>query len=165
MSFPKYETTWVNPEDYRGYTEFVDILDSCKFYSNGKNGKFELRLVITRLKDDDGENNVFNLGFGVWDEERKIVDDKIETRNDDMKRILATVADKAIEFLKQEPAAALYAEGSTTARTRLYQREIAKILEAVPSELVIHGLIRRDDIGFVKFQVGINFDAFLLSLK
>ena len=164
MSIPKYTTTWVDPDEYHGYNEFVDILDSCKFYSKGKNGEFELRLLITRLKHDP-EGDIFNLGFGVWDASRQIVNDTIETRNDDMQQILATVADKALEFLNKFPNAALYAEGSTSTRTRLYQREIAKIMDEIPVELRIHGLIRTDDIGFVEFEKGINFDAFLLSAK
>lgn len=164
MSLQKYQTTRVNPEEYTGYFTFVDILDSCKFYSIGKNGEFELRLLITGLKGDTDEN-VFNLVFGVWDRQQKIVDDTIETRNNDMQQILATVADKAVEFLRKYPLAALYAEGSTVVRTRLYQREIAKIIDDIPIELRIDGLIRKDDVGFIPFRKGINYDAFLLSIK
>ncbi|WP_409017702.1 DUF6934 family protein [Dyadobacter sp. CY323] len=79
------------------------ILYSYKFYSIGRAGNFELRIVISRL--------------------------------------------------------------STAVRTRLYQREIAKIIDLVPRELKIEGLIRADDIGFMDFKKGINFDAFLLSAK
>jgi hypothetical protein len=77
MNVSTYDTAWVSQTDYHGYLEFVDIFDSCKFYSKGKNGKFELRIMITRLKHDR-EGNLFNLGFGVWDEARQIIDDSIQ---------------------------------------------------------------------------------------
>ena len=52
-----------------------------------------------------------------------------------------------------------------TSSFALYQREIAKIIHLVPEELKIEGLIRANDIGFIDFKKGINFDAFLLSAK
>lgn len=164
MSVAKYESTCVDPQEYTEYLKFVDIFDSRRFYSHGKNGTFELRTIITRLKSA-WDTDVFNLSFGVWDKSRRIIDDKIRTRNDDMLEILATVADSALAFLHKHPGTALYAEGSTLARTRLYQREIAKILDSIPSELCINGLITRDEVGFVEFRPNINYDAFLLSAK
>jgi hypothetical protein len=164
MNVSTYDTVRVSQADYYGYLEFVDIFDPCKFYSRGKNGKFEIRIMITRLKHDR-EGNLFNLGFGVWDKARQIVDDRIQTKNDDMPQILATVAGIALNFLKKYPSAELYAEGSTFARTRLYQREICKIIDDMPTGLCILGLIKKDDIGFVEFRKGINFDGFLLLAK
>lgn len=164
MSIPKYTTTWVDPDEYRSYREYLDILDSCKFYSKGKNGEFELRLLITRFKHDPNED-IFDLGFGVWDESRQLVHDSIETGNSDIGQILATVADKVLEFLNRFPGKGLYAEGSNSIRTRLYQREINKMIDELPAELSLHGLIWKDDAGFVEFEKGINFDGFLLTIN
>ena len=66
MNIPQYKTTRVNLSEYEKYLHFVEVIDSYKFYSDGKNGRFELRILFTRLKMDSHMNN-FNLGFGVWD--------------------------------------------------------------------------------------------------
>jgi len=71
----------------------------------------------------------------------------------------------ALDFLRKYPFAYLYAEGSTFARTRLYQREISKVLNELPDDLQLHGLVRANDVGFGKFFGGINFDGFLLFLN
>jgi hypothetical protein len=162
MKVPQYKIHSVGLEEYRDYLNYVDILDSCKFYSIGKSGNFELRMLITRAKGDSGFKDL-NLGFGVWNEETRDIDDGIETKNGDMQQILATVANRALEFLSRYPEAEIFAKGSTASRTRLYQMEIAKIINEVPEGLRIEGLISQ--IGFVDFRKGINFDAFLLSAK
>ncbi|MCE6989692.1 DUF6934 family protein [Dyadobacter sp. CY323] len=127
-----------------------------------KGGRFELRTFITRVRQDFRQE-LFNIGFGVWDQTQQMVDDKIQTRNEDMPIILGTIAAIALDFLRRHPFAYLYAEGSTLVRTRLYQREISKVFDELPRELELHGLIKKDDVGFVKFHGGTNFDGFLLS--
>ena len=164
MKVPQYKIHSVGLEEYKDYLNYVDILDSCKFYSSGKSGDFELRMLITREKGSL-EVKDLNLGFGVWNNDTKDIDDEIETKNGDMQQILATVANRALEFLSRYPEAEIFAKGSTASRTRLYQMEIAKIIDEVPDGLRIEGLVSNDDIGFVNFQKGINFDAFLLSAK
>lgn len=162
MTVPQYKIHSVGLEEYKDYLNYVDILDSCKFYSSGKSGDFELRMLITRKKGSLDIKGL-NLGFGVWNEETRDIDDGIETKNGDMQQILATVAKRALEFLSRYPEAEIFAKGSTASRTRLYQMEIAKIINEVPDGLRIEGLISK--IGFVDFRKGINFDAFLLSAK
>ncbi|TDE08660.1 DUF6934 family protein [Dyadobacter psychrotolerans] len=164
MTVPQYKIHSVGLEEYKYYLNYVDVLDSCKFYSSGKSGDFELRMLITREKGGLSIKDL-NLGFGVWNEETKDIDDGIETKNGDMQQILATVANRALEFLARYPEAEIFAKGSTASRTRLYQMEIAKIIDEVPEGLRIEGLISQGSIGFVDFRKGINFDAFLLSAK
>lgn len=164
MKVPQYKIHSVGLEEYKDYLNYVDILDSCKFYSSGKSGDFELRMLITREKGSLDVKDL-NLGFGVWNNDTKDIDDEIETKNGDMQQILATVANRALEFLSRYPEAEIFAKGSTASRTRLYQMEIAKIIDEVPDGLRIEGLVSNDDIGFINFQKGINFDAFLLSAK
>jgi hypothetical protein len=164
MSVSIYDTEMVSAEDYNDSMSGIDILDSRRFFSEGPNGRFELRTFITRVKHDPRQE-LFNVGFGVWDQEEQNINDKFTTRNADMHRILSTIAIIALDFLRRNPFAYLYAEGSTAARTRLYQLEISKILDEMPDDLQLYGLIKEDDIGFVKFSRGINFDGFLLSLS
>ncbi|WAC14793.1 DUF6934 family protein [Dyadobacter pollutisoli] len=164
MSVSTYDTEKINTEDYIDTVPGIDIMDSRRFFSEGRNGRFELRAFITRIRHDS-RRELFNIGFGVWDQTRQAVDDKIQTRNDDMRLILGTITVIVLEFLQNYPFAYVYAEGSTLARTRLYQREISKILDELPGDLLLYGLISAEDIGFIKFRRGINFEGFLLSLS
>ena len=163
MSLPKYRIELLKTSEYEEYLTLLDVAYACKFHSLGKNGDFQLRIFITRPKGNN--ENYFNLGFGVWNPEKRRVDDTIELKNGDFERILATIAQVALDFLEANPSATLYAEGSTKARTRLYQREITKHLNLIPDGLQVYGLIKENEIGFIEFRSGINFDAFLLSMK
>ncbi|PSL31278.1 DUF6934 family protein [Dyadobacter jiangsuensis] len=163
MTLPKYQTQQLKTSDYEAYLPFLDVAYACKFFSAGRSGNFQLRVFITRPKDYPG--TYYNLGFGVWDSDKHIIDDVAELRNGDFQHILATIANVSLDFLKTNPSASLYAEGSTPARTRLYQREIARHHHLIPENLQIYGLIRDNEVGFIEFRPGINFDAFLLSVK
>lgn len=163
MTLPKYQTELLKASEYEEYLAFLDFAHACKFRSSGKNGDFQLRIFITRPKDYT--ENYFNLGFGVWNPERQAVDDVIELKNGDLQRILATIANVALDYLKTNPSVSLYAEGSTPSRTRLYQREIARHYDLIPPDLRVYGLVKERDIGFIDFQTGINFDAFLFTMK
>lgn len=163
MTLPKYQIQQLGTSDYEAYLTFLDVAYACRFFSSGKNGDFQLRVFITRPKDYT--DVYYNLGFGVWDSEKHTVDDVVELRNGDFQHILVTIASISLDFLEANPTASLYAEGSTPARTRLYQREITRHRHLIPENLQIYGLIRDKDVGFIEFQPGINFDAFLLSLK
>ncbi|QRR02062.1 DUF6934 family protein [Dyadobacter sandarakinus] len=159
MTLHKYPVTIVDPREYPEHFNLIDVLGAWKFCSEGRNGRFELRVLITRSKQQVNKARC-NLGFGVFKDEG--IDDFIETRNGDMQHILATVAAIAVNFLAEYPELELYAEGSTPARTRLYQREIAKVIDQLPPALAIYGLVRGIHGGFIKFRRGVNFDAFLL---
>ncbi|SDF86637.1 hypothetical protein SAMN04487996_11338 [Dyadobacter soli] len=163
MSLPQYQTELLKATDYEAYLSFLEVVCAYKFRSSGKNGEFQLRIFITRPKGYS--ENYFNLGFGVWNPERQTIDDVIELKNGDFQQILATIANVALDFLKTNPFASLYAEGSTRTRTRLYQREISKHYHLIPDDLKVHGLVTENETGFIEFRKGINFDAFLLSMK
>jgi hypothetical protein len=55
----------------------------------------------------------FNLGFADWNEEKKQVDDRIITNNQDREKILATVASTVLEFTRHFPDVMVYAKGSS----------------------------------------------------
>lgn len=163
MALPKYQTELLKLSEYEEYLKFLDVAYACKFQSSGKSGNFQLRIFITRPKYYT--EHYYNLGFGAWDPGSFTVDDIVELRNGDSEQILATIVDTALDFLESNPFASLYAEGSTRARTRLYQREIAKHLHFIPRNIRIYGLVKENDVGFIEFRTGVNFDAFLLSVK
>ncbi|TLV01506.1 DUF6934 family protein [Dyadobacter luticola] len=163
MSVSTYDAEVIDAGSYKDNMPGIEIFDSRRFFSEGPNGRFELRTFIAKV-ETNSRQDLFNVGFGVWSEELQMVDDMIQTRNGDFRRILSTIAIIALDFLQRYPFAFLFAEGSTRARTRLYQREISNILDEIPKELRLYGFIKMDDI-FIDFQKGINFDGFLLSLR
>jgi hypothetical protein len=56
------------------------------------------------------------------------VDDSIRSNNGDRDKVLATVAFTALDFTDEFPEALIVMEGSTSARTRLYQMGIGNNL-------------------------------------
>lgn len=163
MSVSAYDTAPISVDTYIDIMSGIEIFDSHRFFSEGSNGRFELRTFITRV-GRNSRQNLFNVGFGVWDDVLQKVDDTAETKNGDFRRILGTIATIALNFLQQYPSAFLYAEGSTPVRTRLYQREISNVLDEIPKELRVFGFIKKNET-FVDYQKGVNFDGFLLSLN
>jgi len=164
MSVSAYDTINVSADAYHKLYVGIKVLDSRKFYSEGNSGRFELRTFITITKNDLA-NGLPNIGFGLWDEENQTINDQFRVNNGDMQKILNTVATVALAFLKKSPFEYLYAEGSTIARTRLYQRELVKIYNDLPEDLKLYGLVKENDTGFVDFKKGVNYDGFLLSTR
>ena len=139
---------------------------NLQFHSTGLNGNFELRIFFDKLYGSN-EENVYNVGFGVWDDLLKCIDDRIELNNGDTNKILATVAQAALSFLETHPRAYLYVKGSTPSRTRKYQMGIASYLWLLKDGYTVKGLINIQDKGelayhWEDFRVGINYEAFLL---
>lgn len=166
MLVKKYKTDQVSPDQYKEaeFNHDHDIFDSHKFISSGDSGSFELHILIFKEKGAK-KSDAYELGFGKWDSKSNTLDDLFETNNNDVDQILATVAEKALEFLLNHPNARIFATGSTPGRTRLYQRQIAKNLDIIPPSLRVQGVSVKDNSGWSDFQKGINYDAFLLSAK
>jgi hypothetical protein len=90
------------------------------FFSEGPRGSIQKGIIYSPLEKD-----LFNLGFGDWSKERLELDDFSRSNNGDRDKVLATVAFTALDFTNQFPNAQIVVEGSTPARTRLYQMSIA----------------------------------------
>lgn len=95
------------------------------FYSEGPRGRIQKGIQYERIN-----GCMFNLSFGDWNDERQHIDDSILSNNGDRDKILATVACNAIDFTRDLANAQIFFQGSTPARTRLYQMGIrANLLE------------------------------------
>jgi len=120
-------------------------------------GRIRKVILYEKLGDD-----FFNLGFGDWNEELQQTDDSSRTNNGDRDKVLATVAFTALDFTNQFPTARIAVEGSTPARTRLYQMGIADNLMEINENFEINGLL---DGRMELFQRGRNYEAFLIKRK
>lgn len=149
MADDKYNYSRV-PEEY--YYEF---------YSEGPKGK--IKKVVRYSLIQMSPHKVYNLGFGDLDEDTQEVNDRINTNNADRQKVLATVADTVMDFLNNHPKATIFAQGSTAARTRLYQINILTYWkEITEARCVIQGYVNEE---WRPFEKGINFDAFIIRKK
>lgn len=128
-----------------------------EFISKGPRGNILKAVIYGQIEED-----LFNLAFGDWDDVHKKIDDISRSDNGDRDKILATVAATAISFTNNFPTAVIYTEGSTPARTRLYQMGIAKNLEEITENFEIEGYANG---AWEPFQKGHNYEAFLVRRK
>jgi hypothetical protein len=77
-----------------------------EFYSEGSRGRIKKVILYEKIG-----NNLFNLGFGDWNEELQRLDDSSRSNNGDRGKVLATVAYTALEFTSKFPHALIFAEG------------------------------------------------------
>jgi hypothetical protein len=127
------------------------------FFSEGPMGSIRKVVLYEKLGED-----FFNLGFGDWNEALQQTDDSIRSNNGDREIVLTTVAFTAIDFTDQFPNARIVVEGSTPARTRLYQMAIADNLLEINQNFETYGLF---DEEWEPFQQGRNYEAFLIRRK
>jgi hypothetical protein len=139
------------------YTVITDDPHLYLFFSEGPRGTITKAVLYSQV-----EENLFNLGFGNWNEKLREVDDSTRSNNGDRDKILATVAFTTLDFTNQFPNALIVAEGSTPARTRLYQMGIASNLMEINEIFEIYGFLAgRTE----RFERGRNYEAFLIKRK
>ncbi|MDP9076725.1 MAG: hypothetical protein M3O71_04815 [Bacteroidota bacterium] len=68
-----------------------------EFFSDGPNGK--IRKVV-QFQQVSGNEDIYNLGFGDFNAELNEVDDLSISNNLDTQKILATVANTVIDFMR-----------------------------------------------------------------
>lgn len=137
---------------------------SFTFQSDGPKGIIEKVVNYQMIPDfvlPDGRQ-VINLGFGDWDAKNKKVDDSTISNNNDRDKVLATVAATVLEFTDKHGNLPIFAQGSSAAKTRLYQMGINANRSEVEKLFIVLGLLNGR---WLKFDSGINFEAFLVIRK
>jgi hypothetical protein len=130
-----------------------------EFVSTSPTKSVKKRVLYQSTDSED----TFNLAFGDVNLETDDFDDKAITNNEDRDKVLATVAKTILIFTEKYPKAYIYAEGSSSARTRLYQMGISKNLSDIQKLFFVYGYL--ENIGWVKFEKNYNYAAFLIRLK
>ena len=145
-------------QQFKAYqTESNEENTRFQFQSIGKRGVFEKVIFFTPLTID-----TYNLSLVDYDTATEQYDDLSVTDNGDMPEVLVTVISTIYQFLASNPGKKIYFEGSTRARTRLYQIAISKIYYPEQGDLLINGL---QDGQWFPFEPNINFDGFLAEKK
>ncbi|MEO7490340.1 MAG: hypothetical protein ABIU77_24695 [Ferruginibacter sp.] len=84
-------------------------------------------------------NNLYNLGFGDLLAGGKI-DDKVNSNNGDIIKVLSTVIHIVRDFTEANPEAKIAFKGSSTERTLLYQRILKTYFNTFKKEFLITAL-------------------------
>lgn len=130
-----------------------------EFFSEGPKGHIRKMIQFQPLDDTI---SIYNLAFGDWDEEKGRINDLIKSNNGDRHKILVTVAQTVFNFMKSNPNAIVFARGSTSSRTRLYQMGIAAFRNQIEEHFTVDGSIDRQ---WESFKDKRNYEAFLLESK
>ncbi len=130
-----------------------------EFISEGPKGSIKKMVIYTETITE----NVYNLGFGDYDENTNGINDLSVTNNGDSLKVLATVASTVFAFTEKHPNAWILATGSTAVRTRLYRMGITNNLTEIETDFIILGYTQYEE--WEKFIVGEDYEAFLLTKK
>lgn len=133
-----------------------------EFQSHGPNGIIEKAISYSELGKLANGTPVLNLGFGDRDGLDSLFNDLSISNNADRDKILATVASTAMDIMDHFGDIAIYAEGSTPVRTRLYQMGINANKEEIESLFDIYGDLNNK---WQRIESGKNYRAFLLTRK
>ncbi|MCG2614761.1 hypothetical protein LZZ85_10735 [Terrimonas sp. NA20] len=140
--------------------EYVKIEDHTlyQFFSYGPKGLIRKLIQFNLVQRIP---LIFNLELGKALSGNKI-DTSSVTDNKDTNKILLSVTEAIIEFLNERREALVFLEGSTPARTRLFQIWIARIFDQHRGFISIEGRIKNN---WYLFEKGKSFDAFLIKKK
>jgi hypothetical protein len=104
----------------------------------------------------------FKLGFGDLNTTTGAISGLTKSNNGDREKILSTIARIVLIFTEHFPDVMVYAQGSTAARTRLYQMGIASNLEEIENVLTVYGYAEGD---WRRFEKQVNYEAFFVVRK
>ncbi len=107
--------------------------------------------------------DVYNLGFGDYDEITNSINDLSVTNNEDSLKVLAPVASTVYAFFEKHPNAFILATGSTNVRTRLYRMGITNNLAEITEDFVVYGFSQKGN--WKRFEIGEDYEAFLITKK
>ena len=130
-----------------------------EFVSEGPNGSIKKMVEYAETATE----NVYNLGFGDYDETAKSINDLSVTNNGDSLKVLATVASTVYAFIEKHPNSYILATGSTNVRTRLYRMGITNNLAEITEDFVVYGFT--DKGNWEEFEIGEDYEAFLITKK
>lgn len=130
-----------------------DLLFS--FHSEGIQGKI-LKIVIFTLQD----NGKWNLAFGDWKD--KNLDDKVMSNNEDVVRVIGTVAKAAYKFFENHPDATLEIKPVDEKRRRLYNIVFQRHFYEIAEKFQIIGIIGEQKENYSPEKL---YNSFELTVK
>lgn len=106
--------------------------------------------------------NYYNLGFGDYDKDTGLFDDKAISNNGDMRQILATVVSTLSIFFEEHPDKTVHLNGSDQTRKDYYHKLINDYWYRIQELYLVQGCSN----GITEiFQKGMTYEFILISLK
>ena len=140
------------------FYEFA-IQDNAQIFDFESIGKQIIKKKI--LYQNTSRKSFYNLALVDVLEDGSF-DDMVESRNGDMEKILATVANTLPFFFEQFPDAIVLFSGSDERRTRLYQIIINKEVDNLAHTFSFLGI---NGLNFEQFRKNKTYDGFAIILK
>lgn len=137
---------------YISEDDFVFTFDSV-----GHKGTIKKIVQYSKLTDQ-----VYNLGFGDYNQETGKIDDSIKTNNGDSQKVLITVVATLYDFTGKYPDKYVFATGSNSVRTRLYRMGISNNIEELKQDFEVYGLKNKQ---WETFIIGEDYQGFLVKRK
>lgn len=129
------------------------------FVSIGNKGRIPKQIEFTTTQWP----GVYNLALGDIKENGEL-DDLSNSNNGDRNTILATVLKVVTMYTDRYPERWIYFKGSSEHRTRLYRMAISNYLDELSILYEFFAEVYRPG-NFIKFQKGLNINAFLIKRK
>jgi hypothetical protein len=123
------------------YTVNVASATRYEFNSVGPKGTILKGVEITPLE----RRNIYNFGFGDVLPDGTI-DDISETNNKDIIKVFATIIEIMQEYLRSNPPAILFFQGSTDQRTKVYQYVLQRYHEHFSGRFTITAISGKGNI-------------------
>lgn len=130
-----------------------------EYYFNSVGQRGVINKVV-RFERRSIDMPVYNLAFGDIDPITNKPDDLVKSNNGDRDLIMATLGAIVLDFMKDNPDCIVRAEGSTFARTRLYQMAIASNLAEISLIFDVFGYV---DGEWHRFIRGNNYKQFFVK--
>lgn len=137
------------------YPVEIEDENSFSFLSIGKSGIILKMVEIVEIQD-----GIYNLGFGDYNFATESVDDKANSNNGDIEKVLATIFGIMIDFLERNPTKTIFFAGSTPVRTQVYQRIINIYFDEFSTVLAIQGNVNGQ---YEPFQKNRQYESFLVK--
>jgi hypothetical protein len=125
------------------------------FFSEGVKGVF-LKIIIFTLE----KNGKWNLAFGDW--ENNDLDDKVMTNNQDVVRVIGTVAKVTHVFFSNYPDAVVTIKPVDEKRKKLYNIVFRRHHEVIQNDIHIIAFADNESEFYSPNKM---YDSFELSLK
>ncbi|TAE11731.1 MAG: hypothetical protein EAZ95_13250 [Bacteroidetes bacterium] len=131
MNRAYYSFTFTEPNEQDYYYFFTSI---------GKKGEV-LKLTAFQLVHE----GLYNVALVDFDAQTQDGDDTVVTNNQDMSKVLATVARILFDFLTRFPTVSILIEANSETKRKLYNRLIRNNLQDIPKEYEVLGVLHTEE--------------------
>ena len=139
--------------------ELTGTGSAMEFTFTSKGPKGAVRKIVQF--NETPYQNLYVLAFGDSKPDGSF-DDKVNTNNNDMRKVIATVVKAVRHFTLHYPNSMIYFTGSAASRTNLYRLAITKNLDELSYDFEISGYKNGN---LLPFQPGTDYEGFIIQRR